>query len=176
MPVVVSSSLSIGFIRLCWEILKQKPWTLQHTTQYVRNYECNTWNLSFNFFTSNSQRWKNAISTVNFCALRIWHLLLQKYTVRQENPEYCSSFKNVSINPMPDLREHATHDYFFVNIHIYFFLCACLVIFFDFLQSDWLQQRAAFYDIVPVVQKSYFFSDKPRSEDNFQTRNTTQKV
>jgi hypothetical protein len=46
---------------------------------------------------------------------------------------------------------------------------------FDFLQSDWLQQRAAFYDILTVVQKCYFFSDKPRSEDNFQTQNTTQK-
>jgi hypothetical protein len=30
------------------------------------------------------------------------------------------------------------------------------VIFFDFLQSDWLQQRAAFYDILTVVEKSYF--------------------
>ena len=40
----------------------------------------------------------------------------------------------------------------------YFFICACLVIFFDFLQSDWLQQRAAFYDILTVVQKSYFFA------------------
>ena len=30
----------------------------------------------------------------------------------------------------------------------YFFICACQVIFFDFLQSDWLQQRAAFYDIL----------------------------
>jgi hypothetical protein len=27
---------------------------------------------------------------------------------------------------------------------------------FDFLQSDWLQQRAAFYDVLTVVQKSYF--------------------
>jgi hypothetical protein len=59
---------------------------------------------------------------------------------------------------MPDLREHANPDYFFVNIHIYFFICACLVIFFDFLQSDWLQQRAAFYDIVTVVQKRYFLA------------------
>ena len=25
-----------------------------------------------------------------------------------------------------------------------------------FLQSDWLQQRAAFYDILTVVQKCYF--------------------
>ena len=38
----------------------------------------------------------------------------------------------------------------------YFFICACLLIFFDFLQSDWLQQRAAFYDILTVVQKCYF--------------------
>jgi hypothetical protein len=32
------------------------------------------------------------------------------------------------------------------------------VVFFDFLQSDWLQQPAAFYDILTVVQKSYFFA------------------
>ena len=31
------------------------------------------------------------------------------------------------------------------------------MIFFDFLQSDWLQQQAAFYDILTVVQKCYFF-------------------
>ncbi len=43
----------------------------------------------------------------------------------------------------------------FDNI-IYFFICACLVIFFYFLQSHWLQQRAAFYDILTVVQKCYF--------------------
>ena len=43
------------------------------------------------------------------------------------------------------------------NNYIYFFICACQVIFFDFLQSDWLQQRAAFYDILTVVQKCYFF-------------------
>ena len=42
-------------------------------------------------------------------------------------------------------------------IFIYFFLCACLLIFFDFPQSDWLQQRTAFYDILTVVQKCYFF-------------------
>ena len=41
--------------------------------------------------------------------------------------------------------------------YIYFFICACLLIFFYFLQSDWLQQRAAFYDILTVVQKCYFF-------------------
>ena len=32
--------------------------------------------------------------------------------------------------------------------------------FFDFLQSDWLQQRAAFYDILTVVQKCYFVATK----------------
>jgi hypothetical protein len=37
---------------------------------------------------------------------------------------------------------------------------------FYFLQSDWLQQRAAFYDILTVIQE-LFFSDKPRSEDYF---------
>ena len=36
---------------------------------------------------------------------------------------------------------------------------ACLVIFFDFLQSDWLQQRAAFYDILTVVQKCYILAN-----------------
>ena len=40
---------------------------------------------------------------------------------------------------------------------IIYIICACLLIFFDFLQSDWLQQRAAFYDILTVVQKCYFF-------------------
>jgi hypothetical protein len=39
------------------------------------------------------------------------------------------------------------------------------VIFFDFLQSDWLQQRAAFYDILTVVQNCYFLAKKTRSED-----------
>ena len=46
------------------------------------------------------------------------------------------------------------------NIFHYFFICACLLIFFDFLQSDWLQQRAAFYDILTVVQKCYFFTNR----------------
>ena len=41
-----------------------------------------------------------------------------------------------------------------------FIFCACLAIFFDFLQSDWLQQRAAFYDILTVVQKCYFVATK----------------
>jgi hypothetical protein len=41
----------------------------------------------------------------------------------------------------------------------YFFICARLVIFFDFLQSDCLQQRAAPFTISwTVVQKSYFLA------------------
>jgi hypothetical protein len=40
----------------------------------------------------------------------------------------------------------------------------------NFVQSDWLQERGALYDILTVVQ------NKPRSEHNFQTQNTTQKV
>jgi hypothetical protein len=51
-----------------------------------------------------------------------------------------------------------SHETFPGIICIYFFICACLVIFFEFLQSDWLQQRAAFYDIFTVVQNSYFFA------------------
>ncbi len=43
-----------------------------------------------------------------------------------------------------------------VNNTYYFSISACLVIFFYFLQSDWLQQRAAFYDILTVAQKCYF--------------------
>ena len=50
------------------------------------------------------------------------------------------------------------------------------MIYFYFLQSDWLQQRAAFYDILTAWSKRVIFSDKPRSEDNFQTQNTTQKI
>jgi hypothetical protein len=44
------------------------------------------------------------------------------------------------------------------NRNYFLFLHACLLIFFDFLQSDWLQERAL------------------SSEDNFQTQNTTQRV
>ena len=52
---------------------------------------------------------------------------------------------------------------------------------FDFLQSDWLQQRAAFYDILTVVQIKEMFTyflatNRGVHEDNFQTQNTTQKV
>ena len=44
-----------------------------------------------------------------------------------------------------------------ISRKIIFFTCACLVIFFDILQFDWLQERAAFYDILTVVQKCHFF-------------------
>ena len=54
--------------------------------------------------------------------------------------------------------------------------CTPIVIFLDFLQSDWFQGWEDFYDILTVVQESYFFSDIPMSEDNFQTQITTHKV
>jgi hypothetical protein len=38
------------------------------------------------------------------------------------------------------------------------FIGACLVIFFDFLQSDWLQEWAAFYNLLTVVQNCYFLA------------------
>ena len=44
------------------------------------------------------------------------------------------------------------------------------MIFLDFLQSDSLQGWEDFYDILTVVQESYFYSDIPMSEDNFQTQ------
>jgi hypothetical protein len=40
---------------------------------------------------------------------------------------------------------------------------------------DWLQQGAAFLRYLDRGPKELFFSDKPRSKDNFQTQNTTQK-
>ena len=44
-------------------------------------------------------------------------------------------------------------------IYLFFYLFIPVDIF-DFLQSDWLQQRAAFYDILTVVQKCYFFTNR----------------
>ena len=43
------------------------------------------------------------------------------------------------------------------NVHL-FFLCARLELFCDFLQSDWLREWAAFYDILAGGPKE-FFSD-----------------
>jgi hypothetical protein len=54
---------------------------------------------------------------------------------------------------------------FFLFVHAYI----------DIRQSDWLQERAAFYNILTVVQKN-IFSDKQRSKDNFQTQNMTRKI
>ena len=55
--------------------------------------------------------------------------------------------------------------YKYTILIIYFFICACLLIFFDFLQSDWLHQRAAFYDILTVVPSKYnFYSLVPWSK------------
>ena len=46
-----------------------------------------------------------------------------------------------------------------------------LLIFFDFLQSDWLQQRAAFYDILTVVQKCYFLPIDRSEKLSFEVEN-----
>ena len=39
----------------------------------------------------------------------------------------------------------------------YFFICARLELFCDFLQSDWQHERAAFYDILARGPKELFF-------------------
>ena len=43
------------------------------------------------------------------------------------------------------------------NINTYFFICARLELFCDFLQFDWLHERAAFYDILARGPKELFF-------------------
>ena len=48
-------------------------------------------------------------------------------------------------------------------LQLFFYLCMPSDIFY-FLQSDWLQQRAAFYDILTVVQKCYFLKTNQRVE------------
>ncbi len=65
-------------------------------------------------------------------------------------------YNPANFNYKPFRFEYDMHAVNVRNIIYYFFICACLVIFFYFLQSDWLQQRAAFYDILTVVQKCYF--------------------
>jgi hypothetical protein len=46
---------------------------------------------------------------------------------------------------------------------------------FDFLQSDWLQQRAAFYDILTVVQKSYFLATNRGAKTIFKLKTLIKK-
>jgi hypothetical protein len=43
--------------------------------------------------------------------------------------------------------------------HLHPMLIIITIIFF-FVQSDWLQEREAFYDILTVVQKSYFYEER----------------
>ena len=50
-----------------------------------------------------------------------------------------------------------------------------LVLFCDLLQFDWLRKRAAFTIFRPRAGE-LCFSNKPRSEDKFQTQNTSHKV
>ena len=42
-------------------------------------------------------------------------------------------------------------------LEIYFFICAPLELFCDFLQFDWLHERTAFYDILARGPKELFF-------------------
>ena len=43
-----------------------------------------------------------------------------------------------------------------------FFICARLELFSDFLQFDWLHERAAFYDILARGPKELFFKTNHR--------------
>ena len=43
----------------------------------------------------------------------------------------------------------------------YFFICARLELFCDFLQSDWLHERAAFYDILASGPGELFYETNP---------------
>ena len=61
---------------------------------------------------------------------------------------------------LPDGGPEGCFEHLHKLIHLFIFYCACLVIFLDFLQSDWLQRRAAFYDILTAVQKCYFVATK----------------
>ena len=55
--------------------------------------------------------------------------------------------------------------------YMYLFFYLCLVIFFDFLQSNWLQQRAAFYDILTLVQRCYFLANGKSEKLSFEDKN-----
>ena len=56
-----------------------------------------------------------------------------------------------------------------LNIGNYFFICARPELFCDFLQFDWLHERAAFYDILARGPKELFFKNKPRSGVDYRT-------
>ena len=48
------------------------------------------------------------------------------------------------------------------NNEDYFFICARLELFCDFLQFDWLHERAAFHDILARGPKELFFSKQAK--------------
>ena len=54
------------------------------------------------------------------------------------------------------LKRNIKH-FFRIDIQFYFFICARLELFCDFLQFDWLHERAAFYDILARGPKELFF-------------------
>ena len=49
-----------------------------------------------------------------------------------------------------------------VSKKFYFFICAQLELFCDFLQFDWLHERAAFHDILARGPKELFFSKQAK--------------
>ena len=49
-----------------------------------------------------------------------------------------------------------------VDMIVYFFICARLELFCDFLQFDWLHERAAFHDILARGPKELFFSKQAK--------------
>ena len=74
-------------------------------------------------------------------------------------------------NEFTQRRVEANYRQSFCHKVIYFFICECLVLLFDFLQSDWLQEQAAFYEILTVLQ-----NDKPKSEDYFQVQKLPKRL
>ena len=64
--------------------------------------------------------------------------LFPSYTIERENEGRCEN---------PGRRNNMD----------YFFICARLELFCDFLQFDWLHERAAFYDILVRGPKELFF-------------------
>jgi hypothetical protein len=61
------------------------------------------------------------------------------------------------------------------NIAFYFLICACLVIFF--ISCNLIGCRSGqLFTISGPWSKRVLFSDKLRSEDNFQAQNSTKKI
>ena len=57
----------------------------------------------------------------------------------------------------------------------YFFICARLELFCDFLQFDWLHERAAFHDILARGPKELFFSKQAKERSSLSNLNKSVK-